>query len=54
MQDRWMNQEHVTIIQDRNGRLDQSGSSRVHELVVFKIPFILFYFYVLNCEFIEA
>ena len=31
MQDRWMNQEHITIIQDRNGHLGQSGSSRVHE-----------------------
>ena len=54
MQDRWMNQERVTIIQDRNGRLDQSGSSRVHEKWLYS-RYILFCFtYVLNCEFIEG
>lgn len=31
MQDRWMNQEDIAIIQSRNGDLDHSGSSGVDE-----------------------
>ena len=54
MQDRWMNQEHITIIQDRNGHLGQSGSSRVHEKCLYSRYILFCFIYFLNCEFIEG
>ena len=54
MQDSWMSQEHFTIIQGKNGHLDQTGSSRVDEKWLHSRYISFCFTYFLNCEFIEG